>query len=127
LPRFRSADSFVAVQLTIDIPDDLAKRLEPERDRLVEIIRRGLREPAPRAESVVEEVSQFLARRPKTVEVLAFRASEKSQERLRALLEKSRNHLLTEEEEAELDTLETLDDLVALVKLQARGQSGSSA
>ena len=110
------------MQLTINIPDDLARRVESEREHLVEIIRRGLQEPAPGAESAVEEVIQFLARRPKPEEIVAFHASDKSQARLRALLEKSG---LTEDEEAELDTLETLNDLFALVKLQARRQIGT--
>jgi hypothetical protein len=36
------------------------------------------------------------------------------------LLEKNRESLLAPDEESELDTLQTLNDLFALVKLQAR-------
>lgn len=115
------------MQLTIEIPDELAKRVESEREHLVEIIRRGLREPARGAESAVQEVIQFLARRPKPEEIVAFHASEKSQARLRELLEKNREDRLTDDEEAELDTMETLNDLFALVKLQARRQIGTDA
>ena len=32
------------MQMTIEIPDELARQLEPERKRLAEIIRRGLSE-----------------------------------------------------------------------------------
>ncbi len=111
------------MQLTIEIPEELARRLEPERSHLVDIIWRGLGESAPRAKSAVDEVVQFLARRPSPVEVIAFHASDKAQTRLRFLLDKNRDGWLTEAEEAELDTMQTLDELVMLVKLQARGQA----
>ncbi len=114
------------MQVTIDLPDDLARRLDPESEHLVEIIRRGLSASAAGAESAVEEVIQFLARRPVPEEIVAFQASEKSQTRLRALLCKSREGSLKGDEEAELDTMETLNDLVALAKLQARRQLESA-
>ena len=112
------------MQLTIDIPDDLARQLEPEREHLAEIIRRGLRGPAPGAESAVEEVIQFLARRPSPEEIVAFHASGKSQGRLRELLERNREGLLTDAEEAELDTMTSLNHLFAHIKLQARLRLG---
>ena len=55
------------MQMTIDIPDELARQLEPERKRLAEIIRRGLSELGMIEGGVgncalAEEVLAFLAR-----------------------------------------------------------------
>jgi len=110
------------MQVTIELPDELARQLEPERQHLAEIIRRGLRHPSPSGLSIVEEVFDFLTHRPSPEEILAFRPSEKSVERLRALLDKNREGSLTVEEETELDTLQSLNHLYALIKLQARQQ-----
>jgi hypothetical protein len=113
-------DNLNPMQLTIEIPDELAKELEPERERMVEIIRRGLKHSSPGALSAVEEVFEFLGRRPTPQEIISFKPSEKAVKRLRQLLDKNREGSISADEEAELDTLESLDDLFALVKLQAR-------
>jgi len=93
-----------------------------ERQHLAEIIRRGLWHPSSGGLSIVEEVFDFLAHRPSPEEIIAFRPSEKSVERLRELLDKNREGSLTVEEETELDTLQSLNHLYALIKLQARQQ-----
>ena len=108
------------MQVTIEIPNELAEQLGPEREHLAEIIRRGLRHPSPGGLSIVEEVFDFLSGRPSPEEIIAFRPSEKSVGRLRELLDRNREGSLTAEEEAELDTLQSLNQLFALIKLQAR-------
>jgi Holliday junction resolvase len=117
-----SNDTFVSVQLTIDIPDELAKRLEPQRADLVEILRRGLRVRDAEPLTAVEEVFDFFASRPDAEEIIAYRPCEKSVERLRQLLEKNRDGSLTSDEETELETLEALNDFFAIVKARARQQ-----
>ena len=110
------------MQVTIELPDELARQLEPERQHLAEIIRRGLQLRQPGGLSIVEEVFDFLGRRPSPGEIIAFNPSEKSLQRLRELLDKNRESALTAEEEMELDTLQSLNHLFALIKLQARQQ-----
>ena len=110
------------MQVTIELSDELARQLEPERQHLADIIRRGLRHRLPGGLSIVEEVFDFLGRRPSPGEIVAFNPSEKSVERLRELLDKNREGSLTTEEEMELDTLQSLNHLFALIKLQARQQ-----
>lgn len=110
------------MQLTIDIPDELAKRLEPQRADLVEILRRGLRATGSEPWTAVEEVFDFLACRPDPEEIIAYRPPEKALDRLRQLLEKNRDGSLTADEESELETLESLNDLFAIVKARARQQ-----
>ena len=110
------------MQVTIEIPDELARLLGPERQHLADIIRRGMRSPSSVGRSVVEEVFDFLSGRPSPEQVVGFRPSEKSVERLRELLDKNRDGSLTVEEETELDTLQSLNHFFALLKLQARQQ-----
>ncbi len=66
------------MQMTIEIPDELARQLEPERKRLAEIIRRGLSELGMIERGVgncalAEEVLAFLARGPQPTTVREVR------------------------------------------------------
>ena len=67
----------------------------------------------------LEEVTEFLGRGPQPEEIVAFHGSEKSQERVRELLDKNRAGALTPEEEAELDGIESVNHLFALIKARA--------
>lgn len=113
--------------MMIEIPDELAKQLERQREHLAEIIERGLRRPLPGGLSIVEEVFHFFGRRPSPEEIVAYRPSEGAVKRLRDLLDKNREGSLTVEEETELDTLQSLNHLFALIKLQARQQLRASS
>jgi len=108
------------MQVTIDLPDDLAKELEPERKHLAEIIRRGLARRIPSESAAAQEVIEFLGRGPTPREIVAFRPSEGSVTRLRQLLDKNREQGLTSDEEAELDEVCAWNDLFALIKVHAR-------
>lgn len=108
------------VQVTIDIPDELAQRLEPRPEQLAKVIARGLRQDWPENFALVQEVITFLARGPEPKEIVAFRPSEGSVERVRELLDKNRQGTLTPEEEAEMDGIESLNHLFTLIKAHAR-------
>jgi hypothetical protein len=113
------------MQITIEIPDDLAQQLEPEREHLVEVLRRGLSQSRslPIAAgncALAEEILVFLARGPHPKEIVAFRPSQKSVDRIRELLEKNRQRTLTTEEEVEMDYIESVNNLYALIKAHAR-------
>lgn len=108
------------MQLTIELPDELAERLKPERARLVQIIERGLRAAASETGALAQEIIEFLGHGPAPREIVSFRPSEDSTERARQLLDKNRAGLLTAEEQAELDEMARLNQLFALIKVQAR-------
>ncbi len=74
---------------------------------------------SPSRASPVEELAEFLARRPTAHEIEEFRLSEPSLERARELLEKNQNSTLSVDETRELDQLIWLDDLIALIQLSA--------
>lgn len=68
----------------------------------------------------VDEVLDFLLSQPTPEEVIALRASEAAQERLRYLLDGNRNNVLNDAERAELENYLHLDNLVSRLKARAR-------
>ena len=70
--------------------------------------------------SPVDEILDFLLSQPTPEQVIALRASESSQERLRYLLDGNRNNTLNDMERVELETYVQLDNLVARLKARAR-------
>jgi hypothetical protein len=119
-------------QLNIQVPDELAQRLEPIKERLPELLLQLIetingvhKELLPKPTSVADlpsvyaEVLDFLVTRPTPKEILAFKASELAQEHLRSLLDKNREGTLTDAENAELDSCEQLEHLMILLKARA--------
>lgn len=108
------------VELTIQIPNDLALRLQSVQDQLIEIIELGLREIAPARSGLHSEVIEFLASGPSLQAIINFRPSAEAQARVTELLTKNQAGGLSAAEQAELDQYENLDFLMTLVKIQAR-------
>lgn len=126
-------------ELTIQVPDELAQRLEPFRDRLPELLTRvvetilpstsssdllpsfGLATDAPIAYA---EVLDFLITRPTPQNIVAFKVSPEAQERIRTLLDKNREGTLTETEAVELDLYEQLEHMMILLKAKAHALIG---
>lgn len=118
-------------QLTIEISDELAQRLEPFQNQLSELLTRLITinllgdtasnvvasstHPSP----IYLEVLDFLVTRPTYEQILAFKVSERSQAQLRTLLEKNRDGNLSPSETAELNLFEQLDALMTMLKARA--------
>ena len=66
-----------------------------------------------------EEIIDLFARGTSSADVLAFRPSEESQDRVRYLLARNKSGDLTEDEVAELDRFGELEQLMQLVKARA--------
>ncbi len=108
------------MQVTIDLPEPLARRLEAQKERLTEIIERGLQQQGDGTSAHWRQVIAFLASGPRPEAIVTFRPSEAHVERSRELLSKNRESELTEAEEAELDEMEALNHLMTLLKAEAR-------
>jgi hypothetical protein len=121
-------------ELTIQVPDELAQRLEPYRNRLPELLTRAVENILPSTSSTdllpsvanptdapvaYAEVLDFLVTRPTPQEIVAFKVSAEAQERIRILLDKNRDGRLTETETAELDLYEQLEHMMILLKAKA--------
>lgn len=121
-------------QLTIEIPDELAQRLAPYKNQISEIfanlVNTSLREkftdkldisssPSPTELPTYLEIIDFLVNRPTSEQIATFKVSEKSQTRLRELLQKNRDISLISSEVAELNLYEQLDTLMTIIKVRA--------
>lgn len=119
-------------ELIIQIPDELADRLEPLRNRLPELLAQLLESYSPTSSALSEEedaviepslvyteVLDFLLGRPTPEEIAVFKVSSQAQERLQHLLEKNREATLSMQERAELDVYEQLEHLMFLLKARA--------
>lgn len=119
-------------ELTIQIPDELAERLEPLRNCLPELLSQlvnagtsataSLELPTanlPETPQAYLEVLDFLVTRPTPQDIIAFKVSPEAQDRRSTLLDKNREGILTEAEVAELDVYEQLEHLMILMKARA--------
>ncbi|MEO1289606.1 MAG: hypothetical protein AAFV93_17715 [Chloroflexota bacterium] len=69
--------------------------------------------------NIQDEVMEFLLSSPTPQEIIAFRASDVAQKRLRYLLDANRNDTLTPEEEAELDIASNVNHFMMTLKAKA--------
>jgi histidyl-tRNA synthetase len=107
----------LGMQLTIEIPDDQASRLGMDREGMQQLIARIITQLPKLA--VVDELIEFLGRGPQPEQIVAFQVSQDSQSRVRDLLDKSRAGTLSKGEESELNAVESLNHLFALIKARA--------
>jgi hypothetical protein len=116
-------------QILIDIPDELAQQLAPFQGQFSELFTRLIAVPLLRpstpvsiaANSTYQEILDFLVSRPTSEQIVDFKVSEDSQNRLQLLLQKNKEAALTAAETAELDLYEQLNDLIGLLKVRAYG------
>ena len=119
-------------QITIEVPDKFAQRLEPFQSQLPELFTRFISATLPdeSAEGVpltdldmtnetYQEVLDFLVSQPTSQQIADFNVSESAQSRLQVLLQKSHNSSISTNEKEELDLYEQLDALVGLLKVKA--------
>ena len=121
-------------ELNIQVPDELAQRLEPFRNRLPELLTRLIEtiphsmSPADSLLSITKptttplayaEVLDFLIARPTPQEIAAFKVSTEAQAYISILLDKNREGTLNETEAADLDLYEQLEHLMILLKTKA--------
>lgn len=110
------------MQITVEIPDELALRLSPLHAQLPQILELGLREWNAEMQSGfsgLAAVVEFLASLPAPEEMLALRPSEALQQQIAELLEKNRTVGLTAEEEGWWQHYEYVEHLVRIAKAKA--------
>lgn len=110
------------MQVTIEIPEQLARQLEPEGERVADILARGLRRTWTRNSGLRREVISFLARRPAASEIIGFHPSDPAAARAQELLLRNQAGNLTPAEEAELEEICDIDRFVSLIKAEVLAQ-----
>lgn len=110
------------VQLTMQVPEDLAKRIQPIRSWLPTILELSLVGFRTLATETTTETIQFLLTNPSPQEVLNYHASELAQQRLQRLLALNEASLLGEAEQLELDELQRIEHTLIMLKAQLAKQ-----
>ena len=111
------------VQLTVQLPDPLARQILPARRWLPAVLELSLARLRTPAAEMSSEIIDFLLRNPNTDEVLAYHASDRAQRRLRRLLALNEAGLLSEAEQEELAELDKLEHIVIMLKAQVGEQA----
>ena len=115
-------------QLTIQVPDELANRLQPILHRLPELLSQLIETHTPETLTLTNssdtlntytEVLDFLIKQPTPEQIAKFKVSTQSQTRLEYLLEKNRMGTISKAENSELDIYEQLEQLMILLKARA--------
>jgi hypothetical protein len=115
-------------QLTIQVPDELANRLQPILHRLPELLSQLIETHTPETlestnssdtANTYTEVLDFLIKQPTPEQIAKFKVSTQAQTRLEDLLEKNRMGTISKAENSELDIYEQPDQLMILLKARA--------
>jgi hypothetical protein len=115
----------MTVEITVQVPDMLGQQLRRFRERLPEILERGLREMLAEKPGVFQDenaIIELLTSQPTPEQVLAIRPSSELQARVSELLGRSKDGELSRQEETELERYLTLEHLVRLAKAHAHKQ-----
>ncbi|MEQ9236319.1 hypothetical protein [Coleofasciculus sp. E2-BRE-01] len=110
------------MQVTFNLPDDVAQRVNALENCLPQILELGLREFEAITHvgfSGIAEVLEFLATLPTPEEIIALRPSPALQTQIQTLLEKNRTVGLTPDEEKIWQSYEYLEHLVRMAKAKA--------
>ena len=108
--------------LTVELPNDLARRLAPIDKQLPHILEMGLRQWQAAGQSGFQgaaDVMELLATLPTPEQILSLRPSPALQARVTELVEKNREEGLTPQEEEEWQRYEYLEHLVRMAKGRA--------
>lgn len=115
------------MQLTIDLPENLAVSLNSNRRDLDAIIEEGLRMVRTRSMAGYRDLSdvvEFLATLPEPKEIMELRPTPELQNRIESLLEKNRNEGLNESDEQFWESYEFIEHLVQRAKRAAMKKLG---
>jgi hypothetical protein len=115
--------------ITLEIPDELAQRLNLIGDQLPALLSYALDVsgmpvaevmPGSKSSPVWLEAIDFLARTSEPVEIVNFKLSPAAQDRLEELLDLHREGTLMPQERAELDSFLQINHLFILLKARAQ-------
>ncbi|NIO82889.1 MAG: hypothetical protein GTN68_20275 [Candidatus Aminicenantes bacterium] len=110
------------VQMTMQVPNELAKRLQPIRSWLPIILEISLVGCKTLATETASEIIRYLSTNPSPQEVLDYHTSDRAQARLRRLLALNEAGVLGEMEQLELDELQQIEHIMIMLKTQISEQ-----
>jgi hypothetical protein len=110
------------VQMTMQVPDELAERILPMSDWLPAIIELSLIGFKTLATATAAEVIEFLSKNPSPEEVCDYHVSDTAQTRLQRLLVLNETGFLSEAEQLEMDELQRLEHVMIMLKARIAKQ-----
>jgi len=110
------------IQVTMQVPDELGRRIQPMSAWLPTIIELSLIGFKTLATASAAEVIEFLSKRPSPQDVLGYHVSDPAQARLQRLLALNEAGLLSEAEQMEFDELQQLEHVIVMLKAQIAKQ-----
>ena len=113
------------VQMTMQVSDKLAKRIQPIGFWLPTIIEISLIGFKTLATITAAEVIYFLSTTPSAQDLLEYHISEQSQQRLQRLLTRGEAGILSQTEQLELDELQQLEHIIIMLKAQVAKTLGN--
>ncbi|WP_373481016.1 hypothetical protein [Geminocystis sp.] len=102
-------------KITLEVPDELSEQLLQIGDQLPELLALSLQQPLLPAK-IYHYILDFLASKPTTEQIVAFRPTAQMQERLNSVLTRSKTGELTSTEKQELDEYERIEHLIIMLK-----------
>jgi len=115
------------VQITMQVPEELANKIQPMQHWLPTILELSLVGFKTLATETATEVIQLFATNPSPQQVLDYHVSERAQDRVQRLLALNAAGLLGEEEHQELDELNKIEHTIIKLKAQLAKQVQSGA
>jgi hypothetical protein len=115
----------MTMEITIQVPETIGQQLQAWRQRLPEIVERGLREVLAEESSHFQDentIIKLLTSHPAPEQVIAIRPSPELQARVSELLQRNKHEGLSRREEVELERHLMLEHLVRLAKAYAYEQ-----
>jgi hypothetical protein len=103
------------VQITMQLPDQLAGQLLPARRWLPALLELSLARLKTPAAETSSEIIDFLLANPTQYEISAYHASDRAQRRLQRLLALHEASLLSEAEQAELSEMERIEHILIML------------
>ncbi len=110
------------VEMTMQVPDELAKRIQPIGSWLPTILELSLLGCKTLATQTKTEIIQFLSANPSPQEVMGYHVTDQTQNRLRRLLVLNEAGILGETEQLELDELQQIEHTIIMLKAQVAKQ-----
>lgn len=115
----------MAISLHIEVSETLGQQLQTMQDRLPEILERGMRDLLAEQTSSFHDAAEIiavLASQPTPEQILDIQPSPALQSRVRELLVRNQQGVLTSQEQAELQQYALLEHLVRMAKAHAYKQ-----
>jgi hypothetical protein len=115
----------MTISFSIEVPDALGQQLQTMQDRLPEILERGMRDVLAEQTATFHDAAEIiavLASQPTPDQILNLQPSPALQERVRDLLARNQQGMLSAQEHAELERYALLEHLVRMAKAHAYKQ-----